>query len=72
MLLTNFKKIIPGLHKLFPEGQVGPGGLGEEDDDLGEPEHFPHREDELLGLLRHHLVHAAHTGLEQHRADPCI
>lgn len=66
MLLTDFEEIIPGGHKLFPERQVGPGGLGEEDDDLREPEHFPHRGDELLGLLGHDVVHAAHTALKQH------
>lgn len=63
--------MIPGCHKLFPEGQVGPDGLGEEDDDNGELKHFAHGGDELLGVLGHHLIHAAHTGLKQHHADPC-
>ena len=72
MLLTNFEEMIPGCHKLIPERHVGPDRLGEEDDDGGEPEHFPHGEDELLGFLGHHLVHAAHTSLKQHRTDPCI
>lgn len=66
MLLTDFEEIIPGHHKLFPEWQVGPDGLGEEDDDLGESEHFPHREDKLLGFLWHLLIQAAHTVLKQH------
>ena len=71
-LLTDFEEMIPGCHKLFPEGQVGPDGLGEEDDDNGELEHFAHRGDELLGVLRHHLIHAAHTVLKQHHTDPCM
>lgn len=66
MLLTDFEEIIPGCHELFPERQVGPDGLGEEDDDGGEPEHFPHGQDEPLGFLRHHLIHAAHAVLKQH------
>lgn len=72
MLLTDSEEIIPGCHKLLPERHVGPDGLGEEDDHRGEPKHFPHREDELLGFLGYHIVHAAHTGLKQHRTDPCI
>lgn len=72
MLLTNFEEVIPGCNKLFPGRQVGPEGPGEEDDDRGEPEHFSHGEDELLGFLGHHLVHAAHTGFKQHRADSCV
>lgn len=63
--------MVPDSHKVFPEGQVGPDGLGEEDDDGGETEHLPHREDELLGLLWHHLIQTAHAGLKQHRTDPC-
>lgn len=66
MLLTDFEEMIPDRHKLLPERQFGPDRLGEEDNDGGEPEHFPHGEDELLGLLGHLLVHAAHTGLKQH------
>lgn len=72
LLLTNFEEIIPGCHKLFPERQVGPHGRGEEDDDWGEPEHFPHRQDELLGFLSHHLIQTAHSVLKHHRADPCV
>lgn len=64
--LTNFEEIIPGSYKLLPQGQVWPDGLGEEDDELGQPEHFPHREDELLGFLRHHFTDAAHPVLKQH------
>lgn len=72
MLLTNFEEIIPGCHKLFPERQVGPHGRGEEDDDWGEPEHFPHRQDEFSGFLRYLLIQAAHSVLKQHGADPCV
>lgn len=68
--LTNFKEMIPGRHELFPERQVGPEGLGEEDDDGREPEHFPHGEDKLLGFLGDDFVQAAHTSLEQNWADP--
>lgn len=72
MLLTNFEEMIPDRHKLLPERHVGPEGLGEEGDDGGEAEHFPHGKDELLGFLGHDLVHAAHTSLKQHGADPCV
>lgn len=71
-LLTDFEEIIPGFHKLLPEGQVGPHALGEEDDQRGEPEHLPHGEDELLRFLGHLVVQAAHTVLEQDRADACV
>lgn len=71
-MLTDFEEIIPGCHKLLPGGQVWPEGLGEEDDQRGEPEHLPHREDELLRLLGHLVVQAAHAALEQDRADPCV
>lgn len=66
MLLTNFEEMIPGCDKPFPGLQVGPEELWEEDDDLGEMEHFPHGEDELLGFLGDHLTHAAHTGFKKH------
>lgn len=71
-LLTDFEEIIPGFDKLLPEGQVGPHALGEEDDQRGEPEHLPHGEDELLRFLGHLFVQAAHTVLEQDRADACV
>lgn len=71
-LLTNFEEIIPGCDKLLPHRQVWPDGLGEEDDQRGEPEHLPHGVDELLRLLGHLVVQAAHTALEQDRADPCV
>lgn len=38
--LTNFEEVIPDSHKMFPEGEVWPGGLGEENDDGGEAKHL--------------------------------
>lgn len=66
MLLTDFEKVIPGCNKLLPGRHVGPKRLGEEDNDGREPEHFSNREDELLGFLRHHVIHATHTSFKQH------
>lgn len=58
--------MIPGCDKPLPEGQVGPGGLGEEGNNLGKLEHFPDGDDELLGFFGHLFVQAAHTVLKEH------